>query len=110
MTDKLLYTHACEMLEGTNVFRRPADSFHYHLSPGDEISLFSLISNHPDIRDRRMSSDQRLADRKNNKLCYKAVAAAMGIRKTAIFWSFSRMQACFMPSQRHLRKLAGVVP
>lgn len=65
------------MLERTNVFPKPADSFQYHLSKDDEISLLSLIRNHPDIRDRRMSSDQRLADKKNNELCYRAIAAAM---------------------------------
>lgn len=77
MTDQLLYTHAREMLEKTNVFSRLADSFHYHLSADNDIRLLSLIRNHPDIRDHRMSSDQRLADRKNNELCYRAIAAAM---------------------------------
>ena len=77
MTDQLLYTHACEMLEETNVFPRSADSFHYHLSPDDEVSLLSLIRNRPDIRNRRMSNDQRLADRKNNERCYQAIAAAL---------------------------------
>lgn len=77
MTDQFLYTHACEMLERTNVFQKPADSFLYHLGPDHEVSLLSLIKSHPGIGNRRMSSDQRLGGRKNNEVCYKAISDAL---------------------------------
>ena len=77
MTDQLLLSYACEMLSRTNPYQKGVESFHYHCSQKDEISLLSLIDNHPDIRGHRMSSDKRLGKQKNIRTCFRAISNAM---------------------------------
>ena len=77
MTDQPLYTHACEMLETTNVFSKPADALNYKGPRGDTVSLLSLVRDDPKINSRRMSSDLRRGGYKNNLACFEAICGAM---------------------------------
>ncbi|MCR5603376.1 MAG: hypothetical protein K6G27_06710 [Lachnospiraceae bacterium] len=106
MTDQLLFVHACEMLERTNVFKKAPESLHYRNSTGETISLLSLVRDNREIKNRRMSSDRRLGRQKNDLACYRAIREAIVtyIRSYPAPCSFkSRMRGKFISWLRALQ-------